>query len=66
MNTVTISKREYEELLSVKTRVSESGADISKILPKKPFKDTAFGVLKNTFGKKSSVSYVATLRKSWR
>lgn len=61
MDTITITKKEYGRLL--KAEKKNVRAKTSK---KVNFFDTAFGILKNTFGNKSSVGYVATLRKSWR
>ena len=61
MDTITISKKEYRRLVA-----AERKNVAVKTSKKVNFFDAAFGILKNTFGNKSSVGYVATLRKSWR
>ena len=58
MDTVTIPTKEYRRLLEAK-RVGERKKS-------KGFSDVAFGVLKDDFGKGSSVAYVSKIRKSWR
>lgn len=59
MNTITIPVKEYRRLLRADRRVEDAEK-------KRGFADAAFGVLKDGFGKGSSVSYVSKLRKSWR
>ena len=68
MNTVTIPRKEYKNLLEAKrklermTNVSSKG----KALKKKEVLEKAFGIFKNGFSNGSSVSYVNKLRKEWR
>lgn len=61
METITITKKEYEALVFAKKGFLGSGK--TKV---KEFIDAGFGVLKNSFGKSSSISLVNKLRKSWR
>jgi len=66
METVTISKTEYEKLIKEKNGGNYGDADFGNGVKRKPFKDVAFGILKNTLGKRSSALYVSKLRESWR
>lgn len=59
MDTITIPVKEYKRLL-------RTGGKVEGAEKKKGFADTAFGILRGGFGRESSVSYVAKLRKSWR
>ena len=64
-NVVTLTKKEYLELVNAKRRLALKGeAILSK--PKKEFSDAAFGILKRSFGREKSSSYVAKMRASWR
>ncbi|TSC79483.1 MAG: hypothetical protein G01um101429_470 [Parcubacteria group bacterium Gr01-1014_29] len=65
METVTIPKREYKALKEAKAR-ADAMEFASALITKRRFSDTAFGLLKNSFDKGSSVAYVSRLRKSWR
>ncbi len=56
MTTVTIPKKEYRELIDMKDKSKK----------KRTFVAAGFGALKNSFGKKTSSSYVSAMRKSWR
>jgi len=58
MNTVIINKKEYQKVFRA-MRIVEAKK-------KRGFSDVAFGILKNAFGKGTSVSYVAKARKAWR
>lgn len=61
MNTITITKKEYNALVFAK------GLPTHKISGKKKSDwNIGFGVFKNSFGKGSSVSIVKKMRKSWR
>jgi hypothetical protein len=60
MDTVTISTKEYRKL----TGVHRTTNRVSGKKSGKKFADSAFGVLKNSFGRTSSAAYVAKLRKS--
>ncbi|OGZ96732.1 MAG: hypothetical protein A3J10_03470 [Candidatus Sungbacteria bacterium RIFCSPLOWO2_02_FULL_54_10] len=59
MDTITIPITEYKRLL-------RAGRRDEKADKKKGFADAAFGILRDDFGKESSISYVAKLRKAWR
>lgn len=59
MQTVTISKKEYNALVFAK-------APSKKPKNKFSFFEAGFGVLKKSFGKTGSVSFVNKIRKSWR
>lgn len=59
MDTITIPVEEYKRLLRAGRRVGGTEK-------KKGFADAAFGIVRDGFGKESSVSYVAKLRKAWR
>lgn len=51
---VTILKKEYAKLVD------------GEYEKKRPFNDAAFGILRGSFKRKSSVFYVAKMRKAWR
>lgn len=59
MDTITIPVKEYKRLVGAGGRAE--GAE-----KKKRFVDAAFGILRDGFGKESSVLYVSKLRKAWR
>jgi len=62
---VSVSIKEYSRLKRVgrKLRVLFG---LPRAPRKKRFEDAAFGVLRKGFGKRSSVSYVVSFRKTWR
>ncbi|MEK7618249.1 MAG: hypothetical protein AAB410_03820 [Patescibacteria group bacterium] len=60
METITITKKEYEALVFAK-RQSKPGTKKSLDIW-----DKSFGILKNSFGKGSSVNIVRKMRKDWR
>ena len=61
MKTVTIDKKEYDSLVFNKgIRISERAER------KESFANTAFGILKNSFGKGNSSAWVNKARKFWR
>ncbi|MEK7162083.1 MAG: hypothetical protein AAB729_05345 [Patescibacteria group bacterium] len=60
MDTITITKKEYNALVFSKK------AEAKKTSSTKGFFAGGFGALKKSFGKGSSVAYVNKLRKSWR
>lgn len=64
METVTISKVEYENPIKERIGKNYRDADFGEEIKRKPFKDVGFGVLKNGLGKIGSVSYVAKLRRT--
>jgi hypothetical protein len=66
METITIPKKEYKALKEAKARIEAIRESPTRIIEKKKFYDTAFGALKNSFGKETSATYVSRLRKSWR
>lgn len=59
MDTITIPVKEYKRLLRI-------GGGAEEVEKKKGFVDAAFGILKNSFRKESSVSSIVRLRKAWR
>lgn len=65
MNTVTLTEKEYKELRGAKRRLDVFLKSLST-RGRKGFIESAFGVLKNSYGKKSSASYVSKMRKAWR
>jgi hypothetical protein len=66
MNNATVTKKEYSTIKEAK-EILGTMLRFSLFTKKdKEFKDTAFGILKNSFGKEPSTSYVTNLRKSWR
>jgi hypothetical protein len=65
MDTITLNKKEYSELLKMKKLLEKILA--SKIERNKiEIPESSFGILRNSFGKKNSVFYVSEMRKSWR
>ena len=64
METIILNKKEYLQLLKMK-RMLEKILN-SKSVKKREVSEKAFGILKESFGKKSSVFYVSKMRKSWR
>lgn len=66
MNTITTPKREYNDLVEAKKILGRIGKIPSSKNGDNKFIDAAFGILKNSIGKKSSISYISKLRKSWR
>jgi len=64
METIILNKKEYLQLLKMK-RMLEKILN-SKSARKRKVSEKAFGVLKESFGKKSSVFYVSKMRKLWR
>ena len=64
METIILNKKEYLQLLKMK-RMLEKILN-SKSARKRKVSEKAFGVLKESFGKKSSVFYVSKTRKLWR
>lgn len=68
MATITIPKREYEDLKAAKRKLF--------VLLKTPFftaekdrsvlLDRAFGIFKKEFGREASLPYVNKMRKAWR
>jgi len=64
METVTLNKKEYAELLRMRRLLEEILA--LKIKKKREIPEKTFGILKESFGKKNSVFYVSKMRKSWR
>jgi hypothetical protein len=66
METVTLTKKEYSELLDVKRKLDKLlKVKEEKTPPKKDGFREAFGALKESF-KGDSLSYVSKLRKAWR
>lgn len=65
---IAIPQKEYENLLEAKRIIDKIllWSTITADIKRPHFKSSAFGIFKNDFGKQSSVSYVNTLRKSWR
>jgi len=66
MGNITLTKREYSELLEIKKRLEE----ILKIKGKKPLPEKdgflrAFGVFKKEM-KGDTLDYISKLRKEWR
>ena len=61
METITITKKEYEALVFAKPFLEKK-----KPARKKFNWQVGFGAMKNSFGKASSVSVVNKMRKSWR
>lgn len=61
MSTVTITKKEYKDLKDAKKALT-----IFEKTGTKRFGDDAFGILKSSFGKSSSINYIKKLRKAWR
>jgi len=66
METVVIPKTEYEALIEAKRKLETVSKPVPSEEKKKPFIDSAFGILKNSFGTTSSVAYVSKIRASWR
>jgi len=66
MGTVTLTKREYSELMEIKKRL-EKLLEVKerKISPKKDGFKKAFGILKGKF-KEDSLDYISKLRREWR
>ena len=62
MDTITINKKEYDELLEDKRRKVDFGEEKKG----KKIDRSSFGIWKNRFGKRSSVAYINRMRKSWR
>jgi hypothetical protein len=62
MNTITISKKEYNQLLDYKRLIVGEGRQDHY----RTFDTGAFGMWRKRFGTQSSISYVNKLRKSWR
>ncbi len=61
METITITKKEYKALVFAKKDIPKGAAK------KTPgIWERSFGILKNSFGKDSSVNVVKKMRKSWR
>ncbi len=61
METITITKKEYNALVFAK------GVQAKKSPPfNKGFLKAAFGVFKRSFGKNSSIAHINKIRKSWR
>lgn len=66
MGTVTLTKKEYSELLEIKRRLEELlRFKEKKIPPEKDGFTKAFGVLKGKI-KGDSLRYISKLRKEWR
>lgn len=61
MNTVTISRKEYNALVFAKAMPVKK-----KFEKNRPDWNASFGIMKNSFGKAGSVSVVNNMRKSWR
>jgi hypothetical protein len=61
MNTITISKKEYNALVFAKANIVNR-----KSQGKLPFFEAGFGVLKKSFGRIGSTAFVNKIRKSWR
>lgn len=61
MDTITITKKEYNALVFAKRQELKNGSKRTKDVW-----DMSFGALKKSFGKGSSVSLVKKMRKSWR
>ncbi len=66
MKDLVITKKEYEELLEAKKRLDTVLTVLPNAGKKISFFDRAFGILKGSFGKKTSTAYVTALRKAWR
>ena len=64
METIILNKKEYLQLLKMKKMLEKILN--SKSVKKRKISEKAFGILKESFGKKSSVFYVSKMRKSWR
>lgn len=65
-NVITLTREEYLELLKAKKKLSLKTKVFSLGERKRGFSDSAFGILKRSFGKGSSSSYIAKIRASWR
>lgn len=66
METVTLTKKEYSELLEMKRKLEKLlEFKEKKISPKKNGLADAFGILRGKF-KGDSLSYISKLRKEWR
>lgn len=66
MKDLVITKKEYEELVEAKKRLDTVLKSLPDASNKISFFDKAFGILKGSFGKKTSAAYVMMLRKAWR
>ena len=66
METITLTKKEYSELIEIKKRLDKL-LEIKKrkIPPKKDGFVEAFGILRGKI-KGDSISYISKLRKEWR
>lgn len=66
MATITLTKKEYSELLEIRAKLDKLlEIKEKKIPPKKDGLGKAFGILKGKI-KGSSLDYVSKLRKEWR
>jgi len=66
METITLTKREYSELIEIRRRLEKLlESKERKISPKKDRFLDAFGILKGAI-KGDSINYVSKLRKEWR
>jgi len=61
MDTITITKKEYNALVFARGLGARKNPD-----KKKSSWDAGFGLFKNSFGEGSSVNIVKKMRKSWR
>lgn len=66
MDTITLTKKEYKELLEAKKRLYGKVKLFVPAKKKSKFLDEAFGIFKDDFGKTSSIAYVSKMRKLWR
>lgn len=74
-NKIILSKKNYFDLIKIKEKlekilITEEGKfsviSLDDTKKKKGSFEKAFGILKNSFGKNSSLSYITKLRKIWR
>ncbi|PIP31390.1 hypothetical protein COX24_03835 [bacterium (Candidatus Gribaldobacteria) CG23_combo_of_CG06-09_8_20_14_all_37_87_8] len=67
METITFTKKEYAELLTIKSKLdSILKAKKMTTYPKNNTFENAFGVFRDSFGGGDSLDYVNKLRKEWR
>ena len=67
METITFTKKEYAELLTIKNKLDSILAEKrAAVYPNGDFLKNAFGILRDSFGEGDSLDYVNKLRKEWR